>query len=117
MAPYGSDIRGNHLGYVLPRAILVLLWLLVLLGMCRWPLSGLWLSQLSHFLFMNIPYQSFKRVIVLKCTDPFFKLKEHLTFHPEYKHSGTFANRKYEELSYPKNQKMCDPILVTLLKM
>ena len=28
-----------------------------------------------------------------------------------------FANRKYEELSYPKNQKMCDPILITLLKM
>ena len=24
---------------------------------------------------------------------------------------------KYEELSYPKNPKMCDPILVTLLKM
>ena len=35
----------------------------------------------------------------------------------QYKHSGTFANRKYEELSYPKNPKMCDPILVTLLKM
>ena len=34
-----------------------------------------------------------------------------------YKHSGTFANRKYEELFYPKNPKMCDPILVTLLKM
>ena len=33
------------------------------------------------------------------------------------KHSHTFANRKYEELSYPKNQIMCDPILVTLLKM
>ena len=30
---------------------------------------------------------------------------------------GTFANHKCEELSYPKNQKMCDPILVTLLKM
>ena len=43
--------------------------------------------------------------------------KEHFTFHLQYKHSGTFANRKYEELSYPKNQKMCDPILVTLLKM
>ena len=28
-----------------------------------------------------------------------------------------FANRKYEELSYPKNPKMCDAILVTLLKM
>ena len=33
------------------------------------------------------------------------------------KHSGTSANRKYEQLSYPKNQKMCDPIVVTLLKM
>ena len=28
-----------------------------------------------------------------------------------------FGNRKYEELSYPKKQKMCDPILVILLKM
>ena len=28
-----------------------------------------------------------------------------------------FTNSKYEELSYPKNQKMCEPILVTLLKM
>ena len=25
------------------------------------------------------------------------------TLHLEYKHSGTFVNRKYEELSYPKN--------------
>ena len=32
------------------------------------------------------------------------------TFHLQYKHSGTFANRKYEELSYPKIKKMCDPI-------
>ena len=47
-----------------------------------------------------------------------FKLKEQLfTFHKQYKHPGTFANRKYEKLSYPKNQEMCDPILVTLLKM
>ena len=44
-------------------------------------------------------------------------LEEHLTFHLQYKHSGTFAIRKYEELSCPKNQKMCDLILVTLLKM
>ena len=29
---------------------------------------------------------------------------------------GTFAKRKYEELSYPKNQKMCGPIQVTLWK-
>ena len=43
--------------------------------------------------------------------------KEHFTFHLHYKHSGTFANRKYEELYYPKNQKMCDLILLSLLKM
>ena len=40
-----------------------------------------------------------------------------LYFGLQYKHSGTFANRKYEELSYPKNQKMCNLILVTLLKI
>ena len=35
--------------------------------------------------------------------DPFFKLNgEHFTFHLQYKHSDTFANCKYEELSYPK---------------
>ena len=43
--------------------------------------------------------------------------EEDFTFHLQYKHSGTFANCKCEELSYPKNPKMCDPILVTLLKM
>ena len=49
---------------------------------------------------------------------PFFKLnEENLTFQLQYKHSGTFANCKCEELSNPKNLKMCDPILVTLLKM
>ena len=38
--------------------------------------------------------------------------EEQFTFHIQYKHSGTFANRKYEELSHPKNQKMCHPIIV-----
>ena len=43
---------------------------------------------------------------------PIFRLsEEHFTFHLQYKHSGTFANHKYEELSYSK---MCDPILVTI---
>ena len=33
----------------------------------------------------------------------FFRLNEgHFIFHVQYKHSGTFANRKYEELSYPE---------------
>ena len=49
---------------------------------------------------------------------PFCRLNEELfSFHLQYKHSGTFANRKYEKLSYPKNPKMCDPIVVPLLKM
>ena len=49
---------------------------------------------------------------------PIFKFEwRTLYFHLQYKHSGLFANRKYEELSYPKNPKMCDPILVTLWKM
>ena len=29
-------------------------------------------------------------------------IEEHFTFHIQYKNSGTFANRKYEELSYSK---------------
>ena len=33
----------------------------------------------------------------------------------QYKHSGTFANSKQERTALA--QKMCDPILVTLLKM
>ena len=48
---------------------------------------------------------------------PYIEWKALSTFHLQYKHSGSFANRKYEELSYTKNQKMCDLILVTLLKM
>ena len=41
--------------------------------------------------------------------------EEHFTFHLQHKHSGTFANHKYEELSYPKNLKMCDPNIVNPL--
>ena len=34
---------------------------------------------------------------------PIFRLNEkHFTFHLQYKRSGKFTNRKYEELSYPK---------------
>ena len=44
-------------------------------------------------------------------------MKNSLLFTYSTKNSGTFANRKYEELSYPKNQKMCDPVLVTLLNI
>ena len=40
-----------------------------------------------------------------------------LYFSPTVQTFWTFANCEYEELSYPENQKMCHPILVTLLKM
>ena len=32
-----------------------------------------------------------------------------ITFHLQYKHSGTFANRKYEELSYPQKSENVRP--------
>ena len=32
-----------------------------------------------------------------------------VTFHLQYKHSGMFAKRKYEELCYPKIQKYATP--------
>ena len=43
-------------------------------------------------------------------TYPFFRLnEEQFTFHLQYKHSGTFANRKYEELSYPQKSENVQP--------
>ena len=39
-----------------------------------------------------------------------FKLnKEHFSFHLQYKHSGAFANRKYEELSHPQSTENVRP--------
>ena len=43
--------------------------------------------------------------------------EEHFTFHLQHKHSGMFANRKYEELSYPKKSENVRPHSRTLLKM
>ena len=41
---------------------------------------------------------------------PIFRLsEEHFTFHLQYKHSGTFAKRKYQELSYPKKSEIVWP--------
>ena len=98
-----------------------------LLGMCRWALS----EPLLHYslfcgqLYIDPILVTFGQTCNFR--DPnlvtfylciYLILNEdHFTFHIQYKHSGTFANRQYEELSYTKNQKMCDPILVTLLKM
>ena len=43
-------------------------------------------------------------------TYAFFRLnEEQFTFHLQYKHSGTFANRKYEELSYPQKSENVRP--------
>jgi len=55
---------------------------------------------------MYVPYRSSKNEL----THFLNKLNvKHFTFHLQNKYSGKFANRKYEELSYPKNPKMCDP--------
>ena len=35
--------------------------------------------------------------------------EEHVTFHLQYKRSGTFADRKYEELSYPQKSENVQP--------
>ena len=70
-------------------------------------------GQIRNFRDLNLLTFYFDELT--HCLD--WTLKEHLTFHLQHKHSGTFANRKYEEPSYPKKPKMCDPILVTLLKM
>ena len=66
-------------------------------------------GQMCNFRDPNLVFFYFCIYLILN--------EEHFTFHLLYKHSGTFANRKYEELSYPKNQKLCDPILATPLKM
>ena len=43
------------------------------------------------------------------CTS-FFRLnEEHFSFHLQYKHSSTFANHKYKELSYSKKSKCATP--------
>ena len=39
----------------------------------------------------------------------FWLNEEHVTFHLQYKHSGMFANRKYEELSYPQKSENVRP--------
>ena len=73
-------------------------------------------SLLGKYVIFAIPPQSLSIYIYLPhivC----ILYEEHFTFHLQYKHSGTFANLKYEDLqSYPKNEKMFDPILVPLLK-
>ena len=75
------------------------------------------INSLGFIKALTLDFLNFSKLEVKHHFDPFFfKLnEEHFTFHLQYKHSGTFANRKYEELSNPKNPKMCDPILVTLL--
>ena len=48
--------------------------------------------------------------------------KEHYTFYLKNKHSVSIAKavnmKNYEELSYPKNEKMCDPMIANpVMKM
>ena len=60
---------------------------------------------------MYLPYQSFKQVILKWIYTSSFKLNEdHFTFHLQYKHSGMFANRKYEDWTFvPPKSKNVQP--------
>ena len=95
-------------------------WINFLLGICRRPPRaptpfGLFCVKLQtpsqpllgKYVIFAIPTFYLCNYLILN--------EEHFTFHLQYKHSGTFAYRKYEELSCPKNQKMRDLILVTLV--
>ncbi len=42
--------------------------------------------------------------------------EEHFIFHPQYKHSGTFANRNYKERLAPKIKKSATQRASSLLK-
>ena len=42
--------------------------------------------------------------------------KEYFTFHLQYKHSGTFANRKCEELFYPQKSENVRPYFSNSIK-
>ena len=81
------------------------------------PLPRLWLfcgqlytpslSLLGKFVIFAIPILSH---YLFSRTDPFFRLnEEHFTFHLQYKHFGTFANRKCEELCNPKKSENVRP--------
>ena len=84
-----------------------------LLGMCRWPRNTP--TPLQSILWPIIDPVSVTFRKICNFRDPnlvtfyfyelthFFKWnEEHFVFHLQYKHSITFADRKYEELSYPK---------------
>ena len=63
---------------------------------------------LSRYVIFAIPTQSSHPLFLW--IDPFFRLnEEYFTFHLRYKHSGTSANGKYEELSYPKKSENVRP--------
>ena len=71
--------------------------------MCHWPLRAP-TPIIVYSVADCIPHLSHFWAITT------FKLnEEHFTFHPQYKHSGMFANRKYEELSYPKKSENVRP--------
>ena len=80
--------------------------------MCRWPLraptplkSILWpiidpifvtFAQICNFRDSNLITFSFYELI------HFLDWTKNTTFYLQYKHSGTLAKRKYEELPYPQ---------------
>ena len=91
-----------------------------LLAMCCWPLGAP--TPLQSILWPIIDPILFPFRQICNFRDPnlvtfyfyeltnFFRLnEEHFIFHLQYKHSGTFDNRKYEELSYPQKSENMRP--------
>ena len=59
--------------------------------------------------YVKSPYSNIITFYFYEMTH-FFRLnEEHFTFHLQHKHSGTFVNRKQEELSYPKKSENVRP--------
>ena len=92
--------------------------------MCRWPLRALLRAPtpLQSILWLIIDPILITFGQICKFCDPnlatfyFYELTHvfilnegHLTFQLHYKHSGTFANCKHEELSYPKKSEKVQP--------
>ena len=66
---------------------------------------------------MYLSFQSFKQVILKLELTRFLNRMKNTCLFPYSTNIVVRLLFKNKELYYPKNQKMCDPILVTLLKM
>ena len=65
-------------------------------------------SLLGKYVIFAIPTQSLS-IICIHLIDPLNRSVTHFHLHLQYRHSATFANCKYEELSYPQKSENVRP--------